>query len=73
MKTYQFEGEYLTVRQIAERVPALSESTIRKHLAAGRNTRQAMLSVPSASSANGRKAAARNNPQARARRSGGAK
>lgn len=41
---HTFEGEQLTVRQIAGRVPALSERTIRDHLAAGRRTRSAMLS-----------------------------
>lgn len=40
---FDFEGELLTVAEIRERVPALSDPTIRKHLEAGRNTRQAML------------------------------
>lgn len=42
-RVYEFEGEQLTVAQIRQRVPALSADTIRNHLAAGRNTRQAML------------------------------
>ena len=46
--TYPFEGEQLTVAQIHALVPALSPSCIRNHLAAGRNTRQAMLSFNSA-------------------------
>jgi hypothetical protein len=37
------EGEQLTVQQIHQRVPVLSERTIRDHLAAGRRTRTAML------------------------------
>lgn len=41
---YEFDGEQLTVAEIRERVPALSASSIRSHLAAGRNTRTAMLS-----------------------------
>jgi hypothetical protein len=58
---FAFEGEQLTVAEIRTRVPALSDSSIRKHLAAGRNTRAAMLNFDprSAVRANGRKAAAR--------------
>jgi len=44
-KTFEFEGEQLTVAQIRERVPALTDASIRNHLQAGRNTRQAMLTV----------------------------
>lgn len=43
-KRFIFEGEELTVSQIRERVPALKDHSIRAHLAAGRNTAQAMLS-----------------------------
>ncbi len=42
-RLHAFEGEQLTVRQIHQRVPVLSERTIRDHLAAGRRTRTAML------------------------------
>lgn len=42
-KRYDFEGERLTSGEINARVPALSITTIRKHLAAGRNTTSAML------------------------------
>ena len=35
---HAFEGEQLTVQQIHQRVPVLSERTIRDHLAAGRRT-----------------------------------
>lgn len=44
VKKYMFEGEELTVSQIRQRVPALSDQSIRSHLAAGRNSTQAMLS-----------------------------
>lgn len=51
---HDFEGEQLTVRQIHLRVPALSERTIRDHLAAGRRTRTAMLAFdPIAAAARG--------------------
>lgn len=43
-KTFTFEGEQLTVSEIRKRVPALSDQSIRSHLAAGRNSTQAMLS-----------------------------
>ena len=42
-KTFEFEGENLTITEIRKRVPAFSDQTIRKHLEAGRNTTQAML------------------------------
>lgn len=60
-KRHDFEGEQLTVAEIMQRVPALADSTIRRHLAAGRNTRVAMLSFDQSrtNSANGRKAAKR--------------
>ena len=41
---HEFDGEMLTVRQIQARVPRLCLNEIRKHLAAGRNTKTAMLS-----------------------------
>ena len=40
---YDFEGKRLTVAQIQSLVPALSASTVRMHLRAGRTSRQAML------------------------------
>lgn len=40
-----FEGEQMTMAQIRALVPVLGEHSIRGHLAAGRNTRQAMLAV----------------------------
>jgi hypothetical protein len=42
-KKYEFEGEMLTVAEIQKRVPRLTDPAIRKHLAAGRNTQQAIL------------------------------
>jgi len=56
-RIYIFEGEPLTVAQIAQRVP-LSLQTIRRHLAAGRNTRAAMeaMSTPAAQTARARQA-----------------
>lgn len=42
--TFEFEGQQLTIAEICERVPALADASIRKHLKAGRNTAQAMLS-----------------------------
>lgn len=58
---YNFEGEQLTVTEIRQRVPALADTTIRRHLAAGRNTRQAMLTFDSSKgiATSGRKAARR--------------
>ncbi|HKY46181.1 MAG TPA: hypothetical protein VJM50_24025 [Pyrinomonadaceae bacterium] len=58
---FDFEGELLTVRQICERVPALTDAGIRSHLKAGRNTTQAMLTYDSSHvrRANGKKAAKR--------------
>ena len=40
---FMFEGELLTVSEVQRRVPRLSNAAIRKHLQAGRNTAQAML------------------------------
>ena len=56
-----FENEAMTIRQIRERVPVLSEACIRTHLAAGRATRDDMLCYdPTAIRVrNGRKAARR--------------
>ena len=42
---FEFEGEQLTVKQIRQRVTALSEKTIRDKLAKGMKTRGAMLSA----------------------------
>ncbi len=42
-RLHAFEGEQLTVQQIHQRVPVLSQRTIRAHLAAGRHTSTAML------------------------------
>lgn len=42
---YWFEGEFLTVRQVRERVPVLSSQTVRARLREGLDTRMAMLSV----------------------------
>ena len=57
--TYTFDGESLTVAEIRKRVPALSDATIRKHLAEGRSTSQDMLSYDPAAAlrANGRRVA----------------
>ncbi|MGG6316797.1 hypothetical protein ACQ5SB_10075 [Stenotrophomonas geniculata] len=53
-RLHAFEGEQLTVQQIHQRVPILSERTIRDHLAAGRRTRSAMLCFdPMAAAARG--------------------
>lgn len=41
--TYLFEGERLTVAEIHQRVPAISDTTIRRHLSEVRCTKQAML------------------------------
>jgi FAD synthase len=43
VKTYDFDGRMLTVPEIRERVPAISETAIRRHLKAGRCTKAAML------------------------------
>lgn len=47
MNHYTFEGQSLTIPEIRLLVPILSERTIRRHLAEGRNTRQAMLAYNS--------------------------
>lgn len=44
MTHYNFENQSLTVAEIQLLVPILSDRTIRRHLAAGRCTREAMLS-----------------------------
>jgi hypothetical protein len=41
---YEFEGSLMTMVEIQKIVTALSRTSIRNHLAAGRNTRQQMLS-----------------------------
>jgi hypothetical protein len=42
-RLFDFEGEQLSAAEIQRRVPAISETSVRQHLAAGRNTREAML------------------------------
>jgi len=42
-RLHAFDGEQLTLQQIMERVPAYGRTAIRHHLAAGRNTAEAML------------------------------
>ncbi|MCX2893055.1 hypothetical protein ORG27_05635 [Stenotrophomonas lactitubi] len=42
-RLHAFDGEQLTVQQIHQRVPVLSQRTIRDHLSAGRRTSTAML------------------------------
>lgn len=42
-KKYPFEGELLTIGEIHRRVPALSRSTIEKHLKKGVTKRADML------------------------------
>jgi hypothetical protein len=42
-RTFLFDGAERTVAEIRRLVPALSETSIRKHLAAGRNTTAALL------------------------------
>lgn len=39
---FEFDGQLLTVAEIRERVPVMSEASIRDHLRAGRNTQTAM-------------------------------
>jgi hypothetical protein len=43
-KRYDFEGSLKTMAEIRKLVPALAETSIRRHLSAGRNTRRLMLS-----------------------------
>lgn len=43
-KRYTFEGQMQTMAEICRLVPALGETSIRRHLAAGRDTRRSMLS-----------------------------
>lgn len=43
MNLYTFDGQPMTLAEIRQRVPVISEATIRDHLRAGRNTKQAML------------------------------
>lgn len=68
-KRFDFEGELLTVAAIRQRVPAISDSTIRAHLVAGRNTTAAMLTFNprSAQRAGGRVAANRAKAEGTAR------
>lgn len=40
---HEFEGRQLTVAEIRAIVPAISDTAIRAHIRAGRNTRAAML------------------------------
>lgn len=40
---FEFEGEMLTIAQIRQRVPILNDASLRAHIAAGRNTTQAIL------------------------------
>lgn len=42
-KRWMFEGEMRTVTEVRAMVPRLSDHAVRKHLAAGRNTRMAMM------------------------------
>jgi len=46
VKTFEFEGEQLTVKQICTRVTGLSETTVREKLAKGMSSRTEMLSTP---------------------------
>lgn len=59
---HQFDGELLTVNEIQRRVPRLAVYEIRRHLAAGRNTKTQMLAYdPTKMKADsGRKTAIRN-------------
>jgi hypothetical protein len=43
-KRYLFEGHMQTMAEIRLLVPALADTSIRRHLAAGRDTRRSMLS-----------------------------
>jgi hypothetical protein len=43
VKTYDFDGQQMTVPQIHERVPAISEATVRRMLKRGLRTSSAML------------------------------
>jgi len=43
MKRFLFEGREATIAEIRAIVPCLTDSTVRAHLRAGRNTKQAML------------------------------
>ena len=43
VKTYEFEGEQMTVKEIHKRVQGLSESTVREKLNQGMTTRMAMV------------------------------
>ncbi len=43
MTRHHFDGHAMTVTEIHALLPALSETTIRRHLKAGRCTRAAML------------------------------
>ena len=43
MKTHKFNSAHMTVKQIRAIVPCFRPDAILKHLAAGRNTKDAML------------------------------
>lgn len=45
-KTYTFEGQQRTMKEICAEVPALSKETIRLRLLEGRTDRVSMLSRP---------------------------
>jgi hypothetical protein len=40
---FLFDGEMLTMKQIHARVPVMSPQHLKKHIDAGRNTKQAIL------------------------------
>ena len=56
VKKHLFEGKLLTVSEIHAMVTGISRTSVRKHLAAGRNTRYLMLSFDTRArrSANGK-------------------
>lgn len=64
-RKFMFEGESLTASQIRQRVPILSDATIRAHLAAGRNTASAMLTFDGAARSRAGGAAAAKRAKAR--------
>lgn len=65
MNTYQFEGSQMTLAEVCKMVPRLSRAAVQRALAAGRNTRIAMMTFnpQAAAIAGSRKAyAARGKP-----------
>lgn len=42
-RLHEFDGQQLTIAEIKKLIPVVSESSIRQHLEAGRNTREAIL------------------------------